>query len=420
MLCLCLALCARANVNVLCQDSECMQICNEQHCVFVDVCQEKTSNNVSAPSNTWLWRNSSALRTPPESFFLAGSLTVDRAYNFFAVSSLYIPLHIEVQICEPSFHNALFDCYDPSIQVLSYDVARWVNIAQNRTQLIKYRLKNNATCSDVQSVEKGFFLDRIIKPSVLKNCTAKPLHSVWKECLEGMIECCDFECNIDYIKQTSSRQCTHKCVEALKDSCASHEFALTTCNTSAGTKYHCQNCSLLAGFESIVSSDVHVCEYRKCENNFYSSGHKCLPCPDNFWSNAGSTQCQHCALGKQRSSEQPTCTDCFEQAPSSTACAMNTQYPSTNLSRVTQYLEQTILNHDKRREIMYDACQKRYACIGCEPGHYLSSGTCLECAHNTYQPNFDSTRCFACSATRGTLRTGSVSAENCLCAPGFE
>ena len=70
--------------------------------------------------------------------------------------------------------------------------------------------------------------------------------------------------------------------------------------------------------------------------------------------------------------------------------------------------------------MLYGFCMQGFACLPCRPGQYELDGQCVACDVGSYQPYFEATRCFACSAGQTTARAGSNSIDACVCMSAFE
>lgn len=414
---LCLPL--QAYTTGICSGVECLKICNNNDCTSIDVCAQMSSQNKSAVANSWLARNSSVLWTDTERSYLFGSLHVNQSYNFFGIQTLYIPKHVSVYLCEPNYRDKSEFCESSSVVKVQGIASSWINITNNRFQLVKYILTDAAACYDITAVSRGFFLDRVLQPNVLSACPGKPLNSSWAACMANMLSCCDFICDDDFDKHASSRQCTHRCALATSTACEVGEFAISSCNTTLGTRYHCQPCNELDGHEVIASTDVFSCTYQKCANNFYSEENTCKACAPNLYSTIGSTQCSFCPLGTTRTTAQTHCQPCFSGLPANAVCTAEHYITSVNVTDILNFWHNTLYDTTTKHLVSTQACAQGYACVGCKAGFFFSDGTCVPCPLNTYQPNYGAASCFDCIATTGTLQPGSDSYEDCLCLPGF-
>ena len=55
----------------------------------------------------------------------------------------------------------------------------------------------------------------------------------------------------------------------------------------------------------------------------------------------------------------------------------------------------------------------------CDPGHFNVSSACRQCGFGTYKPVIKNESCSVCMSKTNTTDTGSLSAKDCLCYPGF-
>ena len=409
----------------------------ESNCVAIDVCAEVNSRGELVPRDTWVHRSNSALVYDGEI-----DLAATGVYNYDSIEYVRAPAGIKVETCAPEYgHLKLtgeYVCNDRTVTNVTgscppisyageaFDLSSCLAAVQydkqgvhqaslhGTTQLLRYSFEAGWGCLETGDTAANSQLSSGTKPNTLIPCT-DIAHATYPN-----PNSCDFVCEPYYTK--SGNTCLPNCETVVELSCATDHHATEECNLMDPPRYTCQPCAAQPGQKTLPwdANDAQNCRYEDCTAGTYGFNGDCLPCDINTFSAAKASSCSACPRGQhQPLPGQELCVDCFsESVDTSSVCA-----DGEMLLRDVQMLDSYYQNLTVAQQSTYDLlafCAQSYACVPCKPGHYEDGQTCQPCPYATYQPNFQHTSCFDCSAGQNTSSQGSVTAESCVCNAGFE
>lgn len=401
-----------------------------QHCVQVDVCTQKSHRGDDVLLGEWTHRSNSALRVPHDD-----STGVFARYN---IDGIYVPRGVDVELCEPDFaalrESQRYVCNAQTIEIvqLACDPTDATDLWYNHyglcaytpgrfpssTQMLRFRFKDTWGCHSEAS--PGFRLSGSSVPNQLLPCDAVPHGQYTAQC--------DFECDAGY--QLVDGVCRYQCAVHMKQACLPDEYATGTCSADDGLVwYDCSSCITTAGtaitaFSIRSEKTLDTCMPTPCAAGQYGVDGECIACAEHFYTTEpGQAVCTQCAWGKHMPVEGGTaCLECFTAPPDEhgALCGQGQQL-YMHLQDVEDYFRDTnsTLLSPLTDTLLHEFCAQGFACLPCRPGQFEQLGVCSKCAVGTYQPHFESSSCFVCSAGQTTARLGTTSSEECICEPGF-
>ena len=405
-----------------CSRKECLHICSELDCVSVNVCSNiNFRGDVLAPS-FFYHMSSPKLVSDKAMEFYNNASDIEISHNFYHIKSLVIPRGVLISLCEPDFTQSKIQCNAESIQNVSvFNASQLLNVSNPRIQMISYEIDAAYDCFDTSDVHSGFYLDKEDQPNRLLKCNDVPENAARKHCDSQNSSCCDFECNLSFIRN-SDNLCVHQCSGFLNDFCAYGQYSVAECLLNSRVFYNCQNCSVLPGFVTLPwnSSNPRQCMYEACLPNTYEQKNQCYNCAEHEFSSEASTQCIKCEIGKYRPSDATTCLPCENVVVSNKNCDEEHQVKLHDLQSVVDYLSLSVINLNDKRRLASNFCATGHFCKYCEPGSFWANNTCYKCNYGYYQPNFGATSCYSCGVGYTTQNTGVIDKEQCVCKAGFD
>jgi hypothetical protein len=226
---------------------------------------------------------------------------------------------------------------------------------------------------------------------------------------------CTIVCDAGFTLQNGA--CVSVCA-GLQVSYTSGYFATAECLQGPVTLYNCSVCVSQPGFGQRAAqqgiNDAFSCHYTTCPPGTRSTGLACEACPVNSFSNTSQalacTSCDTILTGTYQSATGKTsCGGCMWN----TSAEAHTCPPGSSIVHDFECLQQLfrLYAHDHNANIedyIPDICDRGYACLPCEPGHYESDRSCIQCPHGSYQQNF------------GAQAVASTHSSECVCVEGFE
>lgn len=395
-----------------------------QHCIEVDVCTQKNHRGEAIAAASWTHRSAAPLR-----------VTYDDLYGGLAhnnIDAVRVPRGVDVELCEPDFAelrtSGQYVCNPTTIQ---HVLGNCMNAEGNtcvyraqllfpRLQLMRYSFQTTWGCHT--AAEPGFKLSMSTVPNQKLACGVIPNAQYTRQC--------DFVCLPAHTLVNGV--CVHQCAVDVQTTCLPHEYADTICNANDGSVWFiCKPCVTTAGtgiasFSTRADRSSDTCEAAPCAAGQYGVAGLCRPCVENFYTDvSGQAACVPCAWGRHHPAAGGTaCVECFTSPASPgqpTSCPAGQQRYG-QLQKIEDYFQHSISMSlpSLSETMMYGFCLQGFACLPCRPGQYELDGLCVPCAVGTYQPHFETSKCFTCSTGQTTVRAGSSSSDECICLSGFE
>ena len=290
-------------------------------------------------------------------------------------------------------------------------------------RLIRYELLPDFTCAAAPAdADPPEYHSRARPPRRLLTCPTDP-HGTWTPAADLLS--CELTCATGFVPEDNV--CVSTC-QHLPTSCPRGFHAVSTCTTSAGTHYECEECTPPDGRQTLDWAPATPCTFEACEAGTFrgptGDAHVCTPCPLNTFSAAAAAVCTHCNTshtGLYHGAEGGTqCSPCISPARAQGADCPPGRQVVTDWPRVQHLFDL----YGKDLDDYYATyCALGYACIPCEPGFYSPapvSAACTPCAFGAFNPNFGATACAACASGQNTTAIASNTASDCFCDPGFE
>ena len=435
----------------------------ETRCVAINTCSGLNQRGETVPPNVWMHRSAPSLQFDDE------YVSVESGnYNHHSVQYARIPEGIQLSACQPDFDHlrvqggyicnkdlnatrnisgrcpvaypstvtpswpsnavgflaCLASLQHDSGQAVLPENAIWGTVTYpiaatvGSTQMIHYAFEDGYGCFDASDLSPGLYLSATMPPNRILSCPELSIGTYTNDFSSD----CVFACPVDYIVDTESQQCAHKCANTTSTACENGFYAAIVCGEGSVPFYSCTACAYMPGQYSTAwnPSNPTQCVYADCPAGTFSESGVCVPCALNSYTESGGqTTCAACAYGKYTEAQGATsCVQCFEQDITGATCEDGASL-SFNLSFIEQYFQTSASEHIAHFTLE-TFCAQGYACLPCSPGHYEASGLCVACEIATYQPNFKQTDCFSCGDTKTTLQQATKTAEECVCTEGHE
>jgi hypothetical protein len=292
---------------------------------------------------------------------------------------------------------------------------------QHTAQLVRYSFAPTWGCH--LSTTPGFTLGTYTAtgtpdtPNRLDACAAVEHSSFTQQC--------EFECDAGY--QPNNGGCVHKCA-GMALSCAPLYYASVTCVAGPEHWYSCVPCTLQDGF-GVASFSTRAtkseCPETQCAAGSFGADGICQLCAPHTYSTAGQSACTPCVRGEfQPTAGSSVCLPCFPVPASAPTCP-DGQELHESMASVDEYFTlgySALLDSNVPEDaaLLLHYCAQGHACLPCRPGQYSSESGCRACPEGQYQPHFEATACFECSADQTTADSGATSSAACICQPGFQ
>ena len=394
-----------------------------QHCVEVDVCEQKNQRAEPLVRGNWTHRSAAALHVAHDSS--------EGVFARYSIDAVRVPAGVVLELCEPDFAelraSGLYVCNERTVQSVVGNCADatdsdadentcWVHPSLAHTaQLARYSFDTAWGCH--VSAEPGFTLSSPDVPNRLVACDAVAHSSYDTDCV--------IQCDNGYT--LTDGVCVHQCV-GLLEYCESLEYANHTCTAAGVQWYDCAPCPLEPG-SSVVAFNARSapseCIQTECAAGSFGTDGTCQPCAPHSYSLAAQSACTPCLRGEfQPTPGSSECMSCFPTQASAPTCPDGHELYQT-MSSIDVYFQEAHsaklqVNDPEDAALLLSYCAQGHACLPCQPGQYELRAECKNCPVGTYQPHYEATTCFNCSAGQTTADSGATSSDECICVPGFQ